>query len=467
MKVRRGMPQQSSEKMLVTFHDVAAGFSEEEWKLLHEWQKELYKTVMKEIHQAMISLGPVIATSVFSLGAQEKDGACPMAHEDAGNRLLTDQHARDTIPEYEIAFGINVEEHLYRNNPMDGAKPHEPLNTGYPVMNVDNVLRPAKGCEPILTGHHSEEESCPGINLGLMDTTPVVSFSIKEESSTYSKDQQHSAGRGTLDEARGEPFSIKEDTLTYVIDCLNSDRREIPTSPTGGGQKNRTKKDIDSEFNETIPPGTASHVNSNSNVLQSSNKITNCQWQWWSQQHEEVQEEKTVPCERQFGDSHDVNLQDPISDESDQYNENESNLSNTVLLACQTNTKHKWRSSTSTEYERRLRQTKDLYKHRRTYHSKFTGTIPKCDASMYQCTYCAKIFNHKGHFTTHIRTHTKERPFPCNECEKSFSTKGNLIIHRRLHTGERPYHCTGCKKSFSQQGHLTKHYKTQHMQQSI
>ena len=41
----------------ISIQDAFAWFSKEEWKLLQEWQKELYRNVMKEIHQALISLG--------------------------------------------------------------------------------------------------------------------------------------------------------------------------------------------------------------------------------------------------------------------------------------------------------------------------------------------------------------------------------------------------------------------------
>ncbi|XP_078503963.1 uncharacterized protein LOC144762609 [Lissotriton helveticus] len=58
----------------VTFHDVAACFSEEEWKLLHKWQKELYQNVMTELHLSVISLGPLIAASVFSVKPKEEEG---------------------------------------------------------------------------------------------------------------------------------------------------------------------------------------------------------------------------------------------------------------------------------------------------------------------------------------------------------------------------------------------------------
>ncbi|XP_040204097.1 uncharacterized protein LOC120936061 isoform X3 [Rana temporaria] len=41
----------------VMFHDVAACFSAEEWSALEDWQKDLYKKVMMEIHSALQGMG--------------------------------------------------------------------------------------------------------------------------------------------------------------------------------------------------------------------------------------------------------------------------------------------------------------------------------------------------------------------------------------------------------------------------
>ncbi|XP_030053530.1 zinc finger protein 777 [Microcaecilia unicolor] len=118
----------------VTFNDVAVYFSQEEWHLLDEWQKRLYKDVMKEIHSVLISLGyTIINPGIFfrikdgdrpskegrrervHRGREKLNGAagdCGVLNPDLLLRVgqNTEQHSSDYRPSVEAQNGKNPDE---------------------------------------------------------------------------------------------------------------------------------------------------------------------------------------------------------------------------------------------------------------------------------------------------------------------------------------------------------------------
>ncbi|XP_064145635.1 zinc finger protein 746 isoform X6 [Loxodonta africana] len=87
------------------------------------------------------------------------------------------------------------------------------------------------------------------------------------------------------------------------------------------------------------------------------------------------------------------------------------------------------------------------------------GSGARGDGSALRCGECGRCFTRPAHLIRHRMLHTGERPFPCTECEKRFTERSKLIDHYRTHTGVRPFACTVCGKSFIRKDHLRKHQR--------
>ncbi|XP_069509224.1 zinc finger protein 282-like isoform X2 [Ambystoma mexicanum] len=189
------MPRQRSDKTSITFCDVTARFSEDEWKLLHEWQEELYRSVMNEIQQAFISLGPLIANSVFSLRAKGKEDLYPVENEHSETR-----HS-DQLAMSDTKLGSDV---------------------------LQRTRNPSKHC--LL------ESQSPGTDCFRPDhepALPVVSFIIKEEDDADYMDHLDTGSMESITKpAESKVLSSKLEAL--AVDHLGMERREQRTGFTAG-----------------------------------------------------------------------------------------------------------------------------------------------------------------------------------------------------------------------------------------
>ncbi|XP_029440511.1 zinc finger protein 282-like isoform X3 [Rhinatrema bivittatum] len=136
----------------VIFHDVAVYFSSEEWEVLTDWQKELYRNVMREIHGALVTLGYTIINRGTLLRIKEKAAA-------SRDRDLQDPPAtsEDVI---------------------------DPTSTtGYPVIKPDIYLRVEREKRPRPWTRRSSDdrESTNESSTGCPVFDPELSLWIKQE----------------------------------------------------------------------------------------------------------------------------------------------------------------------------------------------------------------------------------------------------------------------------------------------
>ncbi|KAM4696151.1 uncharacterized protein WCC33_014891 [Rhinophrynus dorsalis] len=75
----------------------------------------------------------------------------------------------------------------------------------------------------------------------------------------------------------------------------------------------------------------------------------------------------------------------------------------------------------------------------------------------FRCFECGKCFVHPSYLDAHRMTHTGERPFVCIQCGKGFPTNSRLGAHLKIHTGEKPFICNLCGKAFINNTSLVKH----------
>ncbi|XP_018097612.1 zinc finger protein 84 isoform X2 [Xenopus laevis] len=384
----------------VTFHDVAASFSAEEWSLLEEWQKELYRNVMRAIHAALQTMGFEIINpdvlfrikkvkEVYSSLMDRSDSTAAF-HEGDSDHLMGVKQERGSLP--------------------DTCRRKVSKLCSDPVLTPDILLRikqeeTSAFCQltersPIQSPDRMDDNLMFSSPTSKLDECPTIQPEIRSH------------------KRLGAP--IKQEEVDYV-----------KVSVGGPGPEDFTVTSMDSNMDM----GTR-----------------DTEEMWLNQQYEDTEAiEQSNGSEQENGcastDLKELPGTDYILNGSLYKWSGWHNHMGTLSPLPQHRRERPYQCS---ECDKTFSELSRFLRHQISH----TGGRP------YHCRHCVKTFRQPYELMVHQRVHTGEKPYQCTVCGKKFIKNSILKVHQRIHTGERPYKCTQCAKSFVQSHHLKTHQKT-------
>ncbi|KAG9321089.1 hypothetical protein KVV02_007614 [Mortierella alpina] len=86
----------------------------------------------------------------------------------------------------------------------------------------------------------------------------------------------------------------------------------------------------------------------------------------------------------------------------------------------------------------------------------------KVNGNIHNCQFCPKTFSRPYNLSSHIKTHSGDKPYACvyDGCKSRFLRPYDLARHERNHNGQKPFICNGCGEPFKRHEGLKRHEKS-------
>ncbi|XP_029440777.1 oocyte zinc finger protein XlCOF6-like isoform X3 [Rhinatrema bivittatum] len=506
-----------SDPASVTFSDVAAYFWEVEWGILGEWQKELYKKVIKEIHGILTSRGySILNPDVIFKIKKEEEKYFTQRCEREGKEPMKDPPISLPIVTSVFSLSVKQEEDLPFMDPPESEIP--PPVTDSPNVKPDILIRfkeegfrtEPRGCEEkdnlVITCAREELHEAGGHGSNPDPTAEILKMeephvSDQPEGGQEDTDSKNADGyrrnniwQRMYDGQQGEEWKERDPSRV----CEGGMNTETPPRVKEKAPKEeRLKMCMEQRRNSSHCPNPVQTQRLKEEKLFRSADT----WQNLTTNSHSVKHQANTECGDTVISSH-TYIQLYQREKIFKGTEGDERTKKTKCIAHRKESmknkslkctecgkyfscrgelgQHKrihsgGRPFQSTEYEERF-DMKTKEKERKiicTQDKPFKCTeCEKCfrykswliihqkchkGKKPFKCSVCDKCFHWKSHLQLHGTTHMSEKPFKCSECNKCFSQKYVLRKHKRIHTGKKPFKCSECDKCFREKFVLSEH----------